>query len=256
MFSPILRLLLTYLAVGLVVFGFFNRDRLADMMGWGAEEERVAAAESPPAPVAAPAPATAPAAPVFAPPPGDNGVPDVAAARAPAPAATPAAPALQTPTPPAAASTAGVLQTPMPPAQATQPAAPVASLQTPTPPATPAPAVPAPAAQNAQIQPKDSFETQIGTARAAYWQGDIPTAIAIYGDLLKEYPDSEMLHGELGNIYYMNGNRVEAATHYEAAGMAALKDGNNQQAQMLLGVLGSLDRAAAARLQKALEGNQ
>ncbi len=241
MLTPILRLLVTYLAVGLAVFAFFNRDRLAEMMGWGNADtpSAIAAAEQggeTGATTTAPAAEIAP--PVFAPPPGDNGVPVTAAAPvaqpAPATPTAPSSPALQTPTPPAGASTAGVLQTPVAPV---------------------APAVQAPS-QPAQIQPEDSLETMIAAARNAYWQGDTPTAIARYGDLLKEYPDSEALHGELGNIYYMNGNRVEAATHYEAAGMAALKDGNRQQAQMLLGVLGSLDRAAAARLQKAMEGNQ
>ncbi len=242
MLTPILRLLATYLAVGLAVFAFFNRDRLAGMMGWGGNEAPavVAAAEPEPGPEAAPAPSPAPATPVFAPPPGDNGVPEApVVAETPAPAPAPA-PALQIPTPPAGASTAGVLQTPTPPASAP------AAVQAPTPPA----AAPAAAPQNA---PADSFEQQIAAARAAYWQGDVPTAIARYGDLLKEYPDSETLHGELGNIHYMNGNRVEAATHYEAAGMAALRAGNRQQAQMLLGVLGALDRAAAARLQTAME---
>ncbi len=73
--------------------------------------------------------------------------------------------------------------------------------------------------------------------------------------MLKEYPDDETLHGELGNIHYMNGNRVQAATHFEAAATAALEAGRRQQAEILLGVLATLDRAAAERVQQALEGS-
>ncbi len=286
MLTPILRLLATYLVVGLVVFGFFNRDRIAGMMGWGGEEEPAEVAEqAPAAPAPEPQPVAQPAAdsaaPVFAPPPGENGVPEAGAAPAPAPSApTSAAPSLQTPTPPAGASTASTQQAPTPPANGLQrptpPAgastaatSPAPAVQTPTPPAnglqTPAPpagastaalARPTPPASPQQASPQaDSFTARLEAARAAYWQGDIAAAIAKYTDLLEEYPESESLHGELGNIHYMNGNRVEAATHYEAAALAALEAGHRQQAEMLAGVLSTLDLGAADRVQKALEAN-
>ncbi len=239
MFAPILRLLAIYLAVALAVFAFFNRDRLTQALGWGGDEApaQVSASSTMPEPAPAPAPAAQPAEPVFAPPPGENGVPAApvthptepaaqpAPAPAPAPAAQPAPAALQVPTPPAAASTAGVLQTPRP---APQPA--------------PAPTA-APAGRDASLD----------AARRAFWQGDMNAAIANYRKMLAQYPDDEAAHGELGNIYYMNGNRVEAATQYEAAAMAALKAGRRQQAQMLENVLQMLDRAAAGRVQKAME---
>lgn len=279
MLTPILRLLAIYLAVALAVFAFFNRDRVAGLLGWGGSEPEPAAIAAVPetAPVPVPEPATDLSAqtPVFAPPPGENGVPDAPeadtapeATAQPAAAAQPetAAPVLQTPTAPEGASTAGNLQTPVAPvtaplpeapqpvAQAPAPSASAAGLQVPTPPAaqtaTAAPQTEASATQT------DDFDAGLARARAQYWQNDIAGAIATYTDLLAQYPDNETLHGELGNIYYMNGQRVEAAEQFEAAGMAALKAGNRQQAQNLLGVLGSLDRTAAARLQQALEDSQ
>ncbi len=235
MLSPILRLLATYLAVGLVVFAFFNRDRLSEMLG-SQGPQVVAAVEAEPErqPTASPQPRPAPgAAPVFAPPPGENGVPEEAQMPLSTPPRPAPAPALQSPTPPAQ-----TLPTQIP--------APT-PLQAPSAPAASAPA---------QTTPKDRLEPQLAAARSAYWQGDAEAAIARYRDLLAQYPDNETLHGELGNIYYMNGERLEAAKQYEAAGMAALKAGRRQQAQMLLGVLSTLERAAAARLQQAMEGNQ
>ncbi len=240
MLSPILRLLATYLAVGLVVFAFFNRDRLSEMLGWQGPQV-VAAVEAEPErhPTASPQPRPAPgAAPVFAPPPGENGVPEGAQMPPSTPPQAAPAPALQSPTPPAQTLPIQALPTQIP--------APT-PLQAPSAPAAPAPA---------QTTPKDGLEPQLAAARSAYWQGDVEAAIARYRDLLAQYPDNEALHGELGNIYYMNGEWLEAATQYEAAGMAALKAGRRQQAQMLLGILSTLDRAAAARLQQAMEGNE
>ncbi len=181
MLSPILRLLAIYLVVALVVFAFFNRERLGGVFG-----------------------------------PDDTAEPGAAVLIEPTP---------PEPTPPAPAASSGP------------------TLQTPAPPAASAPSA-------------DAFEAGLARARALYWQNDIPGAIAAYDALLGRYPGSETLHGELGNILFMSGQRIRAAGHYEAAGMAALRTGNVRQAQMLLAVLSGIDRAAAARLQQALEAKR
>ena len=103
--------------------------------------------------------------------------------------------------------------------------------------------------------PDDSYETGLNAARSAYWQGDTRTAIAKYKTLLAEYPNDEGLNGELGNIYMMNGQRRDAVTHFEKAGMAAIAAGHMQTAQMMVGVLRSLDPNAARRLSDAGAGN-
>lgn len=92
------------------------------------------------------------------------------------------------------------------------------------------------------------YQTVLNGARAAYWENDRPTAIAKYTSLLAQYPNDEAANGELGNIYFMNGQLNLAATHYEKAGMAAIKGGHRATAQMLIGVLRSIDPAAATRL--------
>ena len=281
MVSPILRLLAIYVAVAVALFAFFNRDRVTEMLGWAqpdpapesatatppeprSEPTPEAQSEAPPEAQPIAPPETTGSAPVFAPQPGENGVPEQSTrdgapeaepvrasetVAVPEPVAPPA-PILQTPTPPAGASTAGLEPPAQPvnPVQPTpQPASPsTAGLQTPVP-AAPAASADAPATVPANL------EDGLADARAKYWQNDIPGAIAAYRALLEEYPDNETLHGELGNIYFLNGQRVEAATQYEAAAMAALKAGHRQQAQALLGVLGSLDRSAAERVQAALE---
>ncbi len=278
MVSPILRLLAIYVAVAVALFAFFNRDRVTEMLGWAQPEPAPeSATATPPEPRSEPMPEaqseappeaqpiappeTTGSAPVFAPQPGENGVPETEPVRAsetvavpepvapPAPTAEPA-PILQTPTPPAGASTAGL----EPPAQPVNPAQPMPQPASPSTAGlqTPVPAAPA-ASADAQAATPANLEDGLADARAKYWQNDIPGAIAAYRALLEEYPDNETLHGELGNIYFLNGQRVEAATQYEAAAMAALKAGHRQQAQALLGVLGSLDRSAAERVQAALE---
>ncbi|MCP5037014.1 MAG: hypothetical protein GY945_05365 [Rhodobacteraceae bacterium] len=98
------------------------------------------------------------------------------------------------------------------------------------------------------------YEDGLNDARTAYWQGKTQAAIASYRTLLAQYPEDESLNGELGNIYFMNDQRSEAAVLFEKAGMAALKAGHADTARMLVGVLRNLDMAAATRLINAGAG--
>ncbi len=93
-----------------------------------------------------------------------------------------------------------------------------------------------------------TYATKLSEARSAYWRGDFQAAIASYTTLLAQYPEDEGLNGELGNIYFMNGQNSEAATYYENAAMAALAAGHTDTARALVGVLRSLDQAAASRV--------
>ena len=232
MIAPILRLLAIYLAVGLAVFGFFKRDALMGLFSGGGEPVAQAQAPDPaqPAPAVDPAPAPDPE-PVYAPLPADGDVTlSDDALQAPVAVSEPAAVA---PTAP---------ETPAPAAVSSQPVA--------TPQPTPA-SEPTPSTTD-----EPAYEQGLNAARRAYWQGDMQAAIAQYRKMLSQYPEDESLNGELGNIFYMTGDRENAAQHLEKAGMAALNAGKTQQAQMLVGVLQSLDAGAAARLTSAIGAAQ
>lgn len=224
MIAPMLRLLAIYLAVGLAVFGFFKRDAIMSM--FTGNDDVVASATTPIAPSAAPealavqpvpsASQAVPQAPVYAPLPGE-----------------------------AAASTqAATIQTPRAAAATPLVAAPAAP---------PAAVVPA---ATVEVADEMVYLQGLEAARRAYWQGDIQGAIAHYIALLAQFPDDENLHGELGNIYFMRGQRSEAAWHFERSGMAAIAAGRAAQAHMLAGILRGFDPEAAARLTAAMGAGQ
>ncbi|MEY2340543.1 tetratricopeptide repeat protein [Acidithiobacillus sp. IBUN Pt1247-S3] len=112
----------------------------------------------------------------------------------------------------------------------------------------------APGMATAQPAPKLSSDQQqeLMSARAAYWHHDIPSAISKYENLIKEVPDAAFAYGELGNVYYMDGQRDKAADNFEHAAMLLIQQGQVQQAASLIPVLGALDPALAQRVQVAL----
>jgi tetratricopeptide (TPR) repeat protein len=58
----------------------------------------------------------------------------------------------------------------------------------------------------------------LSQARAAYAKGDPDAAIDAYQDYLQSNPDDVDARGELGNVYYSQGNLTEAAqTYYDTA---------------------------------------
>ncbi|WP_308388672.1 hypothetical protein [Acidithiobacillus sp. AMEEHan] len=112
----------------------------------------------------------------------------------------------------------------------------------------------APGMATAEPAPKLSADQQqeLMSARAAYWHHDIPAAISQYEDLIKKVPDAAFAYGELGNVYYMNGQREKAAENFERAALLLIQQGHDQRAASLIPVLGALDPAMAQKVQVAL----
>jgi len=93
---------------------------------------------------------------------------------------------------------------------------------------------------------------ELMAARAAYWQHDIPTAIQKYQDLIQQVPNAAFAYGELGNVYYMNGERQKAAESFSHAAMLLIQQNQQQRAASLIPVLGALDPTLAQKVQAAL----
>lgn len=231
MIGPVLRLVAIYLLVALAVVGLMKRDRVLAFFGVGAAGERPA--------VHAQDEGSAPAA--------ENAARQAQpGAQEPAPLGAPVADAVQGMARSAAqsatrsgASEPAPLQAPL---QAPQPAPAQAPLGTPAPPA----AAPAPASTTSR--------EQLYEARRTYWDRTPAEAIAIYRELLKADPDNIELNGELGNIYYMEGQRQDAARHYRRAAEAAIRAGERAQAEQLVSALRGLDPEAARALEARLGG--
>jgi len=89
-------------------------------------------------------------------------------------------------------------------------------------------------------------------ARNAYWAGDMDGAVAAYQQAAASHPDDPDIHGELGNIYFAQGNWEPAAAAYLAAGQALLDRGDRAAAEHLVVVLQGLNQAHARSLADAL----
>ncbi|WP_215885787.1 tetratricopeptide repeat protein [Igneacidithiobacillus copahuensis] len=94
---------------------------------------------------------------------------------------------------------------------------------------------------------KDTVDKLVEQARAAYWHGDIPAAIAGYQKLIKKHPQPRW-YGELGNIYLQVGRPREAAQNYYHAARALMAAGRLLEAGALLPTLQRLDPPLAAKL--------
>jgi len=88
-------------------------------------------------------------------------------------------------------------------------------------------------------------------ARNAYWAGDLDGALAAYKQAAAR-TDEPDVQGELGNIYFAQGNWEEAAAAYLAAGRALLSRGDRAAAEHLVVVLQGLNPEHARSLADAL----
>jgi len=97
---------------------------------------------------------------------------------------------------------------------------------------------------------------RLSQARSALTQGNTEEAAALYEALAAEFPDNMDLRGETGNLYYNLGQFDKAATHYQAIGELAGREGNMQMAGSMLGLLQRIAPAKAAELQATLTAGQ
>ena len=146
--------------------------------------------------------------------------------RAVAPAAT--APATTVKATPAAASTHAAATVAEPAASTTQTAAPAAAIS--------------------KTMPKR--QALLEQARKAFWSHDYKKAEADYRVLIKQYPNSPELYGELGNVLYDIGQRQAAGEQYAKAAELYFTQGHIPAARALLPIVSQLAPKQAETLQK------
>jgi tetratricopeptide (TPR) repeat protein len=111
-------------------------------------------------------------------------------------------------------------------------------------------AAPAPATESATEQPATLQE-----ARMAAWKGQWDKAESGYRKLQQENPDDFNVHGELGNLYYMQRKGKEAAEAYYQAATLLAAQGYRRDAMRLMQVIQRLDPELGAKLQQELFGS-
>lgn len=89
-------------------------------------------------------------------------------------------------------------------------------------------------------------------ARAAFWAGDYDRAIILYRELVNDFDRNPDLYGEMGNVYYAQGQWREAAQAYYEAAERLLHRGQTSRAAHLNRLIRNLDQELANRLDREL----
>ena len=95
---------------------------------------------------------------------------------------------------------------------------------------------------------KSAYES-LAAAREAYWLRDYEGAENHYRLLIQLEPDNPDWHGELGNMYFAQGQWEQAAAAYYEAGVRLMNDGMVVQARQMVNVIRGLNGAEADDLE-------
>ncbi len=90
-------------------------------------------------------------------------------------------------------------------------------------------------------------------ARKSFYLRDYKKSEESYRKIIDSSADNFDAYGELGNVYFNQGKRTEAAAAYYEAAAILVRKGQVQRARSLIGLLRHLDREKAVELQKLIE---
>lgn len=96
----------------------------------------------------------------------------------------------------------------------------------------------------------------LAAARRAYWIQDIPLAIRHYQALIQAYPNDPDSFGEIGNIYFEQGEHELAGQAYYEAASLLLRRGQTTRARELVELLEKTSPGHAESLLEQLQGNR
>jgi hypothetical protein len=94
---------------------------------------------------------------------------------------------------------------------------------------------------------------QLAQARSLYWSKDTRGAELIYQSLSQAHPENPDVWGEAGNFYYSLQRREQAADAYARAFDLLMRQGQQERAGQLLGVMHQLDEEKARVLEMKLQ---
>jgi TolA-binding protein len=93
----------------------------------------------------------------------------------------------------------------------------------------------------------------LNKARRAYWNDDLGSAASYYETLVKEFPHNPDYLGELGNVYFQQGDKQRAAKAYFNAAVRLENQGEQDRATKLGELLHKIDPGYAKALDKHFE---
>ncbi len=99
---------------------------------------------------------------------------------------------------------------------------------------------------------KTAYEL-LAAAREAYWLRDYEGAEKYYLQLIEVEPDNPDGYGELGNMYFAQGQWEQAAAAYYDAGVRMINEGMMVQARQLVDVIRGLNGGQADELEQQVD---
>ncbi len=107
--------------------------------------------------------------------------------------------------------------------------------------------------QQAEIPPQQQYYQIINKARHAYWQGQYQQSVEDYQQAIELMPESPDGHGELGNVYYAQGEWDKAGESLYQAAIRLLDKGRSDKANNMLSIIRGLRHERAMELEKRLQ---
>jgi len=108
-------------------------------------------------------------------------------------------------------------------------------------------------AQDSAVTSETGPYQLLAAAREAYWLRDYDLAESQYQKLIERQPDNPDGYGELGNMYFSQGNWEAAASAYYEAGTRLVKEGQLVQAQQMVDVIRGLNGSRADDLAQQVD---
>jgi hypothetical protein len=102
-------------------------------------------------------------------------------------------------------------------------------------------------------KPQERAYQLLAAAREAYWLRDYDIAESKYINLTRLEPDNPDGYGELGNMYFSQGQWDQAASAYYEAGVRLVGQGLLEQAEELVAVIRGLNGTHADDLERKIE---
>ena len=109
------------------------------------------------------------------------------------------------------------------------------------------------ATQSPALKTEMSIQDTWVLARKSFYQKKYDLSVQSYQAIIAATKDNFDAYGELGNVYFSQGKKPQAADAYLSAATILLTKGNNQRAQSLLRVLQQLDTSKANQLKHLMD---
>lgn len=106
--------------------------------------------------------------------------------------------------------------------------------------------------QQQEADQQQRFFQLLNSARQAYWQNEYGQAVDSYQQALELQPHNPDIYGELGNVYYSQGEWEKAGESFYQAAVRLIKYNRPDRAYYLLPVISGLKKERAAELQQQL----